>query len=42
MATLAQNESKKTSTRVKAGMQIAFQNGVIMGTGKKRKCIKIC
>ena len=33
MATLAQNESKKTSTRVKAGMQIAFQNGVIMGTG---------
>ncbi len=33
MATLAQNESKKTSTRVKAGMQIVFQNGVIMGTG---------
>lgn len=33
MATLAQNESKKTSTRVKAGMQIAFQNGIIMGTG---------
>ncbi len=33
MATLAQNESKKTSTRVKAGMQIAIQNGIIMGTG---------
>ena len=33
MATLAQNESKKTSTRVKAGMQIAFQNGGIMETG---------
>ena len=33
MAPLAQNESKKTSLRVKAGMQIAFQNGIIMGTG---------
>ena len=29
MATLAQNESKKTSVRVKAGQKISFQNGVI-------------
>ena len=28
MATLAQNESKKTSQRVKAGMKISMQNGV--------------
>lgn len=33
MATLAQNESKKTSQRVKAGQMISFQNGVIIGTG---------
>lgn len=33
MATLAQNESKKTSQRVKAGQQISFENGVIYGTG---------
>ncbi len=33
MATLAQNESKKTSQRVKAGMQISFENGVFYGTG---------
>ena len=33
MATLAQNESKKTSQRVKAGQQISFQNGVFYGTG---------
>ncbi|MDD3453645.1 MAG: recombinase family protein [Bacilli bacterium] len=33
MATLAQNESKKTSQRVKAGQKISFQNGVIYGTG---------
>lgn len=33
MATLAQNESKKTSTRVKAGQKISFQNGVIYGNG---------
>ena len=33
MATLAQNESKKTSQRVKAGQMISFQNGVIYGTG---------
>ena len=33
MATLAQNESKKTSLRVKAGQMVSFQNGVIYGTG---------
>ena len=33
MATLAQNESKKTSMRVKAGQMVSFQNGVVYGTG---------
>ena len=33
MATLAQNESKKTSQRVKAGQKISFENGVVYGTG---------
>lgn len=33
MATLAQNESKKTSQRVKAGQLISFKNGVFYGTG---------
>ena len=33
MATLAQNESKKISQRVKAGQTITFQNGVFYGTG---------
>ena len=33
MATLAQNESKKTSIRVKAGQMISFQNGVPYGNG---------
>lgn len=33
MATLAQNESKKTSQRVKSGLRIAFQNGIFMGSG---------
>ncbi len=33
MATLAQNESKKTSQRVKAGQMISFQNAVPYGTG---------
>lgn len=33
MATLAQNESKKTSLRVKAGQQVSFQNGVLYGNG---------
>jgi len=33
MATLAQNESKKTSMRVKAGQRVSFQNGVLYGTG---------
>jgi len=33
MATLAQNESKKTSQRVKAGQKISFENGVIYGNG---------
>ncbi len=33
MATLAQNESKKTSQRVKAGQKISFENGVFYGTG---------
>lgn len=33
MASLAQNESKKTSQRVKAGLRIAFTNGIYMGSG---------
>ena len=33
MATLAQNESKKISTRVKAGQKISFMNGVLYGNG---------
>lgn len=33
MATLAQNESKKVSERVKAGQMISFQNGVLYGNG---------
>lgn len=33
MATLAQNESKKTSTRVKAGQMVSFQNAVPYGNG---------
>lgn len=33
MATLAQNESKKISERVKAGQNISFQNGVVYGNG---------
>lgn len=33
MATLAQNESKKTSMRVKAGQMVSFQNGVPYGNG---------
>jgi len=41
MATLAQNESKKTSQRVKAGMQISFENGVFYGTGNILGYIKI-
>ena len=33
MATLAQNESKKTSVRDKAGQKISFENGVLYGNG---------
>ena len=33
MATLAQDESRKTSIRVKAGMQTAMEKGVLFGTG---------
>lgn len=33
MATLAQNESKKLSQRIKAGQTITFQNGVFYGNG---------
>ena len=33
MATLAQNESKKTSMRVKAGQMISYKNGVFYGNG---------
>ncbi len=33
MATLAQNESKKTSMRSKAGQMISFKNGVFYGNG---------
>ena len=34
MATLAQNESKKTSMRTKAGQMVSFQNAVPYGTSK--------
>ena len=33
MATLAQNESKKISSRVKAGQKVSFENGVFYGNG---------
>lgn len=33
MGTLAQNESKKISSRVKAGQKISFENGVFYGNG---------
>jgi DNA invertase Pin-like site-specific DNA recombinase len=33
MVTLAQNESKKISQRVKAGQMISFKNGVLYGNG---------
>lgn len=33
MATLAQNESKKLSQRIKADQTITFQNGVFYGNG---------
>lgn len=33
MATLAQNESKKISQRVKAGQMISFKNGIFYGNG---------
>ena len=33
MATLAQDESRKTSIRVKAGQQTSMQNGVFYGNG---------
>lgn len=33
MATLAQDESRKTSIRVKAGQQTSMDNGVVYGTG---------
>ena len=33
MATLAQDESRKTSIRVKAGQQTSMENGVIYGNG---------
>ena len=33
MATLAQNESKKTSLRVKAGQMVSFKNGIPYGNG---------
>ena len=33
MATLAQNESKKISQRVKAGQMLSFKNGVLYGNG---------
>ena len=34
MATLAQDESRKTSVRVKAGQQTSMEKGVIFGNGK--------
>lgn len=33
MATMAQNESKKISQRVKAGQKVSFENGVLYGNG---------
>lgn len=36
MATLAQEESRKTSERVKAGQKISRDNGVLYGNGKLR------
>lgn len=33
MATLAQDESRKTSMRVKAGQKVSMQNGVLYGNG---------
>ena len=33
MATLAQDESRKTSVRVKSGQQTSMNNGVIYGNG---------
>ena len=33
MATLAQDESRKTSIRVKAGQQTSMENGVVYRTG---------
>ncbi len=33
MATLAQDESRKTSVRVKSGLQTSMENGVIFGNG---------
>lgn len=36
MATLAQNESKKISQRVKAGQMISFKNGVLAGNGVRK------
>ena len=36
MATLAQNESKKISQRVKAGQMISFKNGVLYGNGVRK------
>ena len=33
MATLAQDESRKTSIRVKAGLKTAMEKGVVFGTG---------
>ena len=33
MATLAQDESRKTSTRVKAGQEISMKNGIFYGNG---------
>ena len=41
MATLAQNESKKISLRVKAGQMVSFQNGVIYGTGNVLRYDKV-
>lgn len=35
MATLAQDESRKTSIRVKAGQETSMQNGVFYGNGNK-------
>ena len=41
MATLAQDESRKTSIRVKAGQQTSMNNGIYYGNGNMTVLIRI-